>query len=171
MTMSLPPDPRAAEVSSLGLATVTSEPGTPAPGTLPEGKPRSAFRRGLDIHAMTASQVFGVPFEGMDPATRRRAKAINFGIIYGISAYGLANQLQVPQEEARAYISAYFERFPAVRDRIDAARPGKRRRQRSSEVDIIDHGLGQDLGRALGRLHPVARLAQDRREHRRRWDD
>ncbi|MBV9523700.1 MAG: DNA polymerase I, partial [Alphaproteobacteria bacterium] len=69
---------------------------------------KDAFRQGLDIHAMTASQVFGVPIEGMEAATRRRAKAINFGIIYGISAFGLANQLQVPQAEAAAYIKAYF---------------------------------------------------------------
>src|SRR6185437_14804676 len=80
---------------------------------------KDAFRQGLDIHAMTASQVFGVPIEGMDPATRRRAKAINFGIIYGISAFGLANQLQVPQAEAAAYIKAYFERFPGIRDYMD----------------------------------------------------
>jgi len=80
---------------------------------------KEAFRQGLDIHAMTASQVFGVPIEGMDPATRRRAKAINFGIIYGISAFGLANQLQVPQAEAAAYIKAYFERFPGIRAYMD----------------------------------------------------
>src|SRR3546814_2058907 len=54
---------------------------------------RQAFHEGVDIHAMTASEVFGVPVEGMDPMTRRRAKAINFGIIYGISSFGLANQL------------------------------------------------------------------------------
>jgi DNA polymerase-1 len=80
---------------------------------------KDAFRQGLDIHAMTASQVFGVPIEGMDAATRRRAKAINFGIIYGISAFGLANQLQVPQSEAAAYIKAYFERFPGIRAYMD----------------------------------------------------
>jgi DNA polymerase-1 len=80
---------------------------------------KDAFRQGLDIHAMTASQVFGVPIEGMDPNVRRRAKAINFGIIYGISAFGLANQIQVPQAEAAAYIKAYFERFPGIRDYMD----------------------------------------------------
>jgi len=80
---------------------------------------KDAFRLGQDIHAMTASQVFGVPIEGMDPNTRRRAKAINFGIIYGISAFGLANQLGVPQDEARAYIAAYFERFPGIRAYMD----------------------------------------------------
>jgi DNA polymerase I len=75
---------------------------------------RQAFREGVDIHALTASQVFGVPVEGMDPLTRRRAKAINFGIIYGISAFGLGNQIGVPPAEASAYIRAYFERFPAI---------------------------------------------------------
>jgi len=76
---------------------------------------RQAFYDGLDIHAMTASQVFGVPIEGMYPMVRRNAKAINFGIIYGISAFGLANQLGVSQREAKAYIDAYFERFPGIR--------------------------------------------------------
>jgi len=76
---------------------------------------KAAFRSGTDIHAMTASEVFGVPLDQMDGATRRRAKAINFGIIYGISAFGLARQLQIPQAEASAYIKAYFERFPGIR--------------------------------------------------------
>ncbi len=79
--------------------------------------PRSsqAFADGLDIHAMTASEMFGVPVEGMDPMVRRRAKAINFGIIYGISAFGLANQLSIPRGEAKEYIDTYFERFPGIR--------------------------------------------------------
>ena len=80
---------------------------------------KQAFRDGLDIHAMTASQVFGVPVEGMDPSVRRRAKAINFGIIYGISPFGLARQLGIGQDEARAYIAAYFERFPGIRDYME----------------------------------------------------
>jgi len=75
---------------------------------------KDAFRHGADIHAMTASQVFGIPIEGMDPMVRRRAKAINFGIIYGISAFGLAAQLGIPQGEARAYIEAYFKRYPEI---------------------------------------------------------
>jgi DNA polymerase I len=75
---------------------------------------KRAFREGLDIHAMTASEMFGVPIEGMPAETRRRAKAINFGIIYGISAFGLANQLAIPQSEAGAYIKTYFERFPGI---------------------------------------------------------
>ena len=83
---------------------------------------RQAFADGLDIHAMTASEMFGVPVEGMDPAVRRRAKAINFGIIYGISAFGLANQLSIPREEASAYIRRYFERFPGIRDYMDVTK-------------------------------------------------
>src|SRR6185436_13594471 len=80
---------------------------------------RDAFREGKDIHAMTASQVFGVPVEGMDPMVRRRAKAINFGIIYGISAFGLAAQLGIPQAEARDYIGAYMGRYPGIREYME----------------------------------------------------
>jgi DNA polymerase-1 len=80
---------------------------------------KQAFREGADIHAMTASQVFGVPIEGMDPMVRRQAKAINFGIIYGISAFGLAQQLSIPLGEAKAYIEAYFKRYPGIRDYMD----------------------------------------------------
>ena len=80
---------------------------------------KTAFRKGLDIHAMTASEMFGVPIEGMPSEVRRRAKAINFGIIYGISAFGLANQLSIPQGEAGEYIRTYFERFPGIRDYMD----------------------------------------------------
>ena len=76
---------------------------------------KHAFREGVDIHALTASEVFGVPLDRMDPLTRRRAKAINFGIIYGISAFGLGNQIGVPQHEAAEYIRAYLDRFPAIR--------------------------------------------------------
>jgi len=80
---------------------------------------RKAFRDGLDIHAMTASEMFGVPVKNMPADVRRRAKAINFGIIYGISAFGLANQLGIEREEAGAYIRKYFERFPGIRDYIE----------------------------------------------------
>jgi DNA polymerase-1 len=80
---------------------------------------KDAFRAGADIHALTASEVFGVPVAGMDPMVRRRAKAINFGIIYGISAFGLAQQLSVPQGEAADYIRAYFQRFPGIRDYME----------------------------------------------------
>ena len=80
---------------------------------------KKAFRDGLDIHAMTASEMFGVPVKDMPGEVRRRAKAINFGIIYGISAFGLANQLGIEREEAGAYIKKYFERFPGIRDYMD----------------------------------------------------
>jgi len=86
-------------------------------GDIPQLK--RAFAEGLDIHAMTASEMFGVPVEGMPAETRRRAKAINFGIVYGISAFGLANQLSIPREEAGAYIKTYFERFPGIRTYMD----------------------------------------------------
>ncbi|WP_019995999.1 DNA polymerase I [Aureimonas ureilytica] len=78
-----------------------------------------AFREGQDIHATTASEMFGVPVEGMPSEVRRRAKAINFGIVYGISAFGLAAQLSIPQGEAASYIKRYFERFPGIRDYMD----------------------------------------------------
>jgi DNA polymerase-1 len=89
-------------------------------GDIPQLK--RAFLEGLDIHASTASEMFGVPVEGMPAETRRRAKAINFGIIYGISAFGLANQLSIPQDEAGAYIKTYFERFPGIRVYMDRMR-------------------------------------------------
>jgi DNA polymerase-1 len=83
---------------------------------------KQAFRDGLDIHAMTASEMFGVPIKNMPGEVRRRAKAINFGIIYGISAFGLANQLGIAREEASAYIKKYFERFPGIRAYMDETR-------------------------------------------------
>ncbi|MGB3489781.1 MAG: DNA polymerase I [Xanthobacteraceae bacterium] len=83
---------------------------------------KQAFHDGLDIHAMTASEMFGVPVKDMPGEVRRRAKAINFGIIYGISAFGLANQLGIPREEAAAYIKKYFERFPGIRAYMDSTR-------------------------------------------------
>jgi len=83
---------------------------------------KQAFKDELDIHAMTASEMFGVPIKGMPSEIRRRAKAINFGIIYGISAFGLANQLGIAREEASAYIKKYFERFPGIRAYMDETR-------------------------------------------------
>lgn len=83
---------------------------------------KQAFADGADIHAITASEMFNVPVEGMPSEVRRRAKAINFGIIYGISAFGLANQLSIAREEAGDYIKKYFERFPGIRDYIDATK-------------------------------------------------
>ncbi|HMF25052.1 MAG TPA: DNA polymerase I [Pseudolabrys sp.] len=83
---------------------------------------RKAFQDGVDIHAMTASEMFGVPVKDMPGEVRRRAKAINFGIIYGISAFGLAAQLGIDSKEASAYIKKYFERFPGIRDYMDETR-------------------------------------------------
>ena len=83
---------------------------------------KEAFRDGQDIHAITASQVFGVPVEGMDPMVRRQAKAINFGIIYGISAFGLARSLKIPQGEAKAFIETYFERYPGIKAYMEATK-------------------------------------------------
>jgi DNA polymerase-1 len=86
------------------------------------GSLKKAFADGLDIHAMTASEMFAVPIKDMPGEVRRRAKAINFGIIYGISAFGLANQLGIPREEAGAYIRKYFERFPGIRDYMESTK-------------------------------------------------
>ncbi|SLN57404.1 DNA polymerase I [Roseovarius albus] len=80
---------------------------------------KQAFRDGMDIHAMTASEMFGVPIEGMDPMVRRQAKAINFGVIYGISGFGLARNLRIPRSEAQGFIDRYFERFPGIRTYMD----------------------------------------------------
>ncbi|MGB0748975.1 MAG: DNA polymerase I [Magnetospiraceae bacterium] len=83
---------------------------------------KTAFHEGQDIHALTASQVFGMPLEGMDPMVRRQAKAINFGIIYGISAFGLARQLDIERGEAKNFIDAYFEKYPGIKDYMEQAR-------------------------------------------------
>lgn len=80
---------------------------------------KQAFADGIDIHAMTASEMFGVPVEGMPSEVRRNAKAINFGIIYGISGFGLANQLGISRSEASDYIKTYFERFPGIKDYME----------------------------------------------------
>jgi DNA polymerase I len=95
---------------------------------------KKAFADGLDIHAMTASEMFGVPIEGMDSSVRRRAKAINFGIIYGISAFGLANQLSISREEAGEYIRTYFKRFPGIKDYMEET---KRFAHANSYVETI----------------------------------
>ncbi|MDQ7812034.1 DNA polymerase I, partial [Brevundimonas sp.] len=97
-------------------------------GDIPELK--RAFAAGIDIHTATASEMFGVPVDQMDPETRRRAKAINFGIVYGISAFGLAAQLNIDQGEAGAYIKTYFERFPGIRAYMDA-----------TKVQVREHGM------------------------------
>jgi DNA polymerase-1 len=83
------------------------------------GQLKQAFADGIDIHAMTASEMFNVPVKDMDPMIRRQAKAINFGIIYGISAFGLANNLGIARSEASDYIKMYFERFPGIKAYMD----------------------------------------------------
>ncbi len=83
---------------------------------------KQAFADAIDIHAMTASEMFGVPLAEMTPDVRRNAKAINFGIIYGISAFGLARNLGIEREEAGAYIKRYFDRFPGIRDYMEATK-------------------------------------------------
>ena len=80
---------------------------------------KQAFRDGIDIHALTASEMFGVPLSEMTPEVRRRAKAINFGVIYGISGFGLARNLRIPRADAQGFIDRYFERFPGIRAYMD----------------------------------------------------
>ncbi|MBX9589926.1 MAG: DNA polymerase I [Hyphomonadaceae bacterium] len=89
---------------------------------------RKAFAEGLDIHAMTASEMFGVPITDMPSEVRRQAKAINFGIIYGISAFGLAAQLGIAKQEAGEYIATYFKRFPGIRDYMETTKQRARER-------------------------------------------
>jgi len=118
---------------------------------------KQAFRDGDDIHAITASQVFGVPLEGMDPMVRRKAKAINFGIIYGISAFGLAQQLNIPNGEAKTYIDAYFARYPEIRAYMER-----------TKEDARTHGFVTTLfGRkcfvqGIGEKNPAMRAFADR---------
>ncbi|MEO0939462.1 MAG: DNA polymerase I [Pseudomonadota bacterium] len=80
---------------------------------------KQAFAEGIDIHALTASEMFDVPLEDMTPEIRRQAKAINFGVIYGISGFGLARNLRIPRAEAQGFIDRYFERFPGIRGYMD----------------------------------------------------
>ncbi len=80
---------------------------------------KQAFKDGIDIHALTASEMFGVPLDEMTPDVRRQAKAINFGVIYGISGFGLARNLRIPRAEAQGFIDRYFERFPGIRTYMD----------------------------------------------------
>jgi DNA polymerase-1 len=80
---------------------------------------KQAFHDGLDIHAMTASEMFDVPLDQMTPEIRRQAKAINFGVIYGISGFGLARNLRIPRAEAQGFIDRYFDRFPGIKEYMD----------------------------------------------------
>jgi len=116
-----------------------------------------AFKDGLDIHAMTASEVFGTPVEGMDPMVRRRAKAINFGIIYGISAFGLANQLGIERGEAQKYIETYFERYPGIRDYMDGMKA------RAHENGFVTTPFGRRIHlREINSKNPNMRGFQER---------
>ena len=83
---------------------------------------KDAFRNDIDIHSLTASEVFGIPLKNMDQDTRRKAKAINFGIIYGISPFGLSNQLDISRSEASDYIRSYFEKFPSIKDYMETTK-------------------------------------------------
>ena len=100
---------------------------------------RKAFAENLDIHAMTASEMFGVPIKDMPSEVRRRAKAINFGIIYGISAFGLAAQLSIAKQEAGEYIATYFKRFPGIRDYMDSTK------QRARERGFVETIFGRRI--------------------------
>ncbi|TQM92514.1 DNA polymerase I [Roseinatronobacter monicus] len=113
---------------------------------------KAAFREGQDIHAMTASEMFGVPLAEMTPEIRRQAKAINFGVIYGISGFGLARNLRIPRSDAQAFIDTYFERFPGIRAYMDgtvefAKREGRvetlfGRRVHTPEINTKGPGAG-----------------------------
>ena len=121
-----------------------------------------AFAEGLDIHAMTASEMFGVAIEGMPPEVRRRAKAINFGIIYGISAFGLAAQLSISKQEAGEYIATYFKRFPGIREYMDGTK------KRAHERGFVETIFGRRV-HYPGDQHqkPVdARISGARRDQR-----
>jgi DNA polymerase-1 len=130
---------------------------------------KKAFHDGLDIHAMTASEVFGVPIEGMDPMVRRQAKAINFGVIYGISAFGLSNQLRIPRSEAQTFIDAYFERFPGIRAYMEATKEHARDKgyvetmfgRRIHTPDINQKGPGRGFSERAAINAPIQGTAAD----------
>ena len=121
---------------------------------------KESFAHGEDIHARTASEVFGMPMEGMDPMTRRRAKAINFGIIYGIRGFGLARQLGIRQGEARGYIDRYFERYPG-HPRLHGTDQGGGARKRLCRVSVRAALLGAGDRRQERRARPYAERAGD----------
>jgi DNA polymerase-1 len=118
---------------------------------------KRAFRDGRDIHAITAAEVFGVPLENMDPMVRRKAKAINFGIIYGISSFGLARQLGIARGEAGAYIDAYFERYPEIRAYME------RTKRQARENGYVTTLFGRRCHvRGIGDKNPSARNFAER---------
>ena len=103
------------------------------------GALKNAFQNGDDIHALTASEMFDVPMEGMDPMIRRKAKAINFGIIYGISGFGLARQLGIERGEANDYIKAYFKKFPGIKQYMDDTKAS------AKETGFVETAFGRKL--------------------------
>jgi len=131
---------------------------------------REAFRRGEDIHARTASEVFGVPLEEVTPEQRRRAKAINFGLLYGMGASSLGKQIGASEEEARGYMRAYFERYPAVKEYLESSvRKAEERgwtetimgrRRRLSEL-ASPNGRTKSLGARLAMNAPIQGSAAD----------
>jgi DNA polymerase-1 len=130
---------------------------------------RQAFTDGIDIHAMTAAEMFGVPLDQMTPEVRRRAKAINFGVIYGISGFGLARNLRIPRAEAQAFIDRYFERFPGIRGYMDATVRGAQARgyvqtlfgRKIHTPDINAKGPGAGFARRAAINAPIQGTAAD----------
>ena len=133
---------------------------------------KKAFAENLDIHAMTASEIFGVPVKDMPAEVRRKAKAINFGIVYGISGFGLANQLGIPQSEASDYIKKYFARFPGIRDYMEETKQFAREKRlcrnpvRAAHPYPRDQFQGAGLSRrGRARRHQCPHPGRGRRCH------
>ena len=113
---------------------------------------KEIFRRGEDVHTATACQVFGVDAEQLDAGMRSKAKMVNYGIVYGLTDFGLADRLQIPREEAAVFIATYFERFPAVREFIE-----------KTIAQAIEQGYVTTL---LGRRRQIPELrARNRQQH------
>jgi DNA polymerase-1 len=131
---------------------------------------RSAFESGTDIHTATSAKVFGLPEDQVDPATRSRAKAINFGIAYGMNAWGLASRLEITPDEAQEFIDAYFASFPAIREYLDrqvarAAAEGFTetilgRRRYIPELQAANPRV-RDMGRRMALNAPIQGSAAD----------
>jgi DNA polymerase I-like protein with 3'-5' exonuclease and polymerase domains len=129
---------------------------------------KQAFREGLDIHAMTASEMFGVPLEGMDPMVRRQAKAINFGVIYGISAFGLSNNLRIPQAEAKGFIDRLFRALPGHQGLHGRhARRGEGATAMSRRCSAARSTRPRSTPRGRGRVSPIAPRSTRRSRARR----
>jgi hypothetical protein len=122
---------------------------------------RQAFEDGIDIHALTASEMFNVPLDQMTSDIRRKAKAINFGVIYGISGFGLARNLRIPRAEAQGFIDRYFERFPGIKGYMsDTVKFAQEKRLRADPVRS-ENPYARDQ-----RQRPRRRLRQTRRDQR-----